>query len=357
MGDEINIRAGHFLDEQRGAIAAAVTDAHYAANPELERRYGARGREKCLQDAGYHLAYLSEALTSAVPAFFADYVVWARWMLESRGVPASDLVANLGVLRATLDECVPEDLRKLYREYIELGIDSLARAASAYPSYLVPDAELGELARSYVNALLRGERHVASRLVLDAVASGVSVRSIYLNVFQCAQHEIGRLWQLNKLSVAQEHYCTAATQLIMSQLYDRIFSTVRNGRVMVATCVAENMHEIGARMVADFFEMEGWDTYYLGANAPTASIVQTIVDRRADLLAVSATMTWHVRSVASLIHAVRDAEQCRGVAVLVGGYPFNAAEGLWREIGADGFAANAEEALRVADELLGGAQR
>ena len=80
-----------------------------------------------------------------------------------------------------------------------------------------------------------------------------------------------RYWQMNRLTVAQEHYCTAATQMIMSQLYPYIFEGERNGRVLVATCVAENLHEIGVRMVTDFFEMDGWDTFYLGANVPTAS--------------------------------------------------------------------------------------
>ena len=66
--------------------------------------------------------------------------------------------------------------------------------------------------------------------------------------------------------MAQEHYCTAATQLIMSQLYPYIFTTGKNGRVLVGTCVSGDLHEIGVRMVSDFFEMEGWDTFYL---APT----------------------------------------------------------------------------------------
>ena len=42
---------------------------------------------------------------------------------------------------------------------------------------------------------------------------------------------------------------------------------------MVATCIGGELHEIGIRMVADFFEMEGWDTYYLGANTPADAVV------------------------------------------------------------------------------------
>jgi signal transduction histidine kinase len=40
----------------------------------------------------------------------------------------------------------------------------------------------------------------------------------------------------------------------------------------------------GARMVADFFELDGWDTYFLGANTPTDSILRAVEERRADIL-------------------------------------------------------------------------
>ena len=107
-------------------------------------------------------------------------------------------------------------------------------------------------------------------------------------------------------------------------------------------------------MVADFFEMEGWDTYYLGANTPTESILLTIAERGADVLAISATMTFHVRRVEELIARVR--KQSKPIAVLAGGYPFNISSGLWQKVGADGYAGNAEEALTAADGLLGGSR-
>ena len=50
----------------------------------------------------------------------------------------------------------------------------------------------------------------------------------------------------------------------------------------------------GDRMVADFFEMDGWDTYFLGANTPAESVLRTADERRADVLAVSCTMTFHI---------------------------------------------------------------
>lgn len=341
------------IDRERGTLAEKITARHYELQPELAARYGERGRAKCLQDAHYHLSYLSEAVAASLPSLFADYVAWAKVMLEARNVPSEDLARNLEVMRDTLREQMPAEVSAVTDEYILSGVERLPRLPSELPSLINDDEPFAPLARQYLDALLRGERHVASRLILDAVEDGADVKDIYLHVFQRTQHEIGRLWQMNQMSVAQEHYCTAATQLVMSQLYPRIFATERRGLTLVATCVSGDLHEIGVRMISDFFEMEGWDTFYVGANAPTPSVIQTLVERKADVLAVSATITSHVRHVAELIAAVRASEACEGVKILVGGYPFNVAPELWRQVGADACAHSAPESVALAERLVG----
>jgi methanogenic corrinoid protein MtbC1 len=105
-------------------------------------------------------------------------------------------------------------------------------------------------------------------------------------------------------------------------------------------------------MVSDFFEMAGWDTYYMGANTPTESILQTIEAREVDVLGISATMTFHVRVVADLIERVRASELGRDTRILVGGYPFNIAPDLWQQIGADGTAHDAQQAVDLANRLV-----
>ncbi|WP_051140488.1 cobalamin B12-binding domain-containing protein [Azospirillum brasilense] len=174
---------------------------------------------------------------------------------------------------------------------------------------------------------------------------------LYLHVFQPALREIGRLWQTRAITVAHEHFATAATQAIMGQLYPAIFAAERRGLSMVATCVGGEQHEIGIRMVADFFEMAGWDSHYLGANTPADSVVRSVRERGARVLAVSATITAHVGRVAALIAAVR-AEPGEPPHVLVGGYPFNLVPDLWKTVGADAFAPGAEEAVAIAERLI-----
>ena len=152
--------------------------------------------------------------------------------------------------------------------------------------------------------------------------------------------------------MAQEHFVTAATQLIMSQLYPHIFASDRVGRTMVATGVTDDLHEIGVRMVCDFFEMEGWDTYYLGANMPAEAVVAAASERDADLVAISVTLGVHLDRVRETVRAVREDPATSATKIMVGGLPFILDEKLWQDVGADGYAIDAAGAVKTGQKLV-----
>jgi len=171
-------------------------------------------------------------------------------------------------------------------------------------------------------------------------------------VLAATQHEIGRLWALGQLSVAQEHYCTAVSQAIMATLAERAFRSPRNGEAMLAACVEGNLHEFGLRVVADFFEMAGWKTVYLGAGLPHDGLAEAVAATRASVVGLSASLDIHVRALESTIRALRADERTERVAILVGGHPFNADPALWRHVGADGHAPDAGNAVQEALGIL-----
>jgi methanogenic corrinoid protein MtbC1 len=195
------------------------------------------------------------------------------------------------------------------------------------------------------------DKAAAEALIVEKVRKGTPVRDVYLHVFQPVQWEVGRKWQENEISVGMEHYITAATQGIMARLYEFIFNPTGNGRSMVATNVSGDLHDLGIRMVADFFEMEGWNTYYLGANTPQESILRMIRETNAELLAISATLPLNLPRVKRLISYIRKEIPSRELRIIVGGKSFNAAQKLWRKVGADGYASNADMALREINRL------
>jgi len=322
-------------------LAREIAEIHFARRPELRDRYGARGLAHCAQDAAYHLQYLEQSLRLDNTQLFADYVRWAKIMLEARRVPVDDLIANLDIVAEVVSRDVPAA-----RSMIDTAIRSLNA-----PAQQEGDQPHAELAGAYLQAILSGERNVAGTMIKDAIARGVSLRDVYLHVFQPAQHEIGRRWQRNEIGIADEHLATAITQVIMAQLYPLLFSGPRRSRTFVGACVGGELHEIGARMVADFFEMDGWNTYYLGANTPLEGIVKVICERNASVAGISVTISYNLAAVEKVIRDIRKDARCNSTKIIVGGYPFRIAPDLWKTIGADGYAADAQEAIELAERL------
>jgi len=318
-------------------------------------RYGERGIEHLQRDMGQHLRRLVDALAAGEVALFTEYMDWVRTLLTSRGVLDRDLIKGVEIMRDAVVAKIDGVYAEQAREYISAAIDRL----HAYPDAGPPSdgqSPLAELADAYLAALLAADQRRAIRLVVNAVdTGGVAVRDLYLHVFQRTQHEIGQLWHTNQISVGQEHYCTAATQVAMAQLYPRILGvgSPTHERVFVGVCVQEELHELGVRMVCDFLEMAGWRTYYYGASMPDESVARAVREHSANVLGVSATMMAHVDRAKSLIETVRAANADGGLGVLAGGRPFLVAPRLRVYVGADAVARDAAEAVAEAARVAG----
>ncbi len=340
---------------RKNELARAVLQCRRDRTPDLPRHIEAEGQNVAVRDHRQHFAYLHEALRSADAAVFTNYVEWLRGRFENLSLPAGTLEEMLICMRQACREGLKPDLAAVYAPLFDAGLQVARTPHDTINTFIPDDTPLAGLAHAYLDALLNGDRRTAARLVLDAVQNGEPIKAIYLNVFQRSQLEVGRLWYQNKVSVAQEHYCSAATQMIMAQLYPYIFAAPKIGRCLVAACVGGELHEIGIRMVADFFELEGWDTYYLGANTPKAGLLQALEDQLPDLLALSATMPLHRRTLGDLIAAVR--AQMPALKIMVGGYTLNTDAVLWRQLGADGHAADAQSALALGRRLTADTRR
>src|ERR1051325_10872771 len=99
MTADLNRTVAHRIDAERRRLSQAIVARQYELMPELAQKYGEHGREKCLQDAEFHLSYLAESVASSLPSLFSDYVAWAKIMLAGRGIAASDLALNLECIR------------------------------------------------------------------------------------------------------------------------------------------------------------------------------------------------------------------------------------------------------------------
>jgi hypothetical protein len=118
-------RASARLLEEKDALARAVTDALYAERPGLLARYGAVGRQRCLEDLRYTLEHLSPAVDLGQPAMFADYVRWLDGLLRARAVDTAEVVRSLQLLDALLGERLPADEAAAVQPALRAGLAAL----------------------------------------------------------------------------------------------------------------------------------------------------------------------------------------------------------------------------------------
>jgi len=74
-------------------------------------------------------------------------------------------------------------------------------------------------------------------------------------------------------------------------------------------------------------------------------------ERRSDVVAISATMTFNIPHVVDIVRALRE-KVTHPLRLLVGGYAFNLSPELWKKIGADGYASDADTAILAAERII-----
>ena len=335
------------IEGQATTIASRVIKIQLSQQPDLQLRC-----RQFQQELVRMFLVLAQAIAAEQPLFLEDYVAWAKVWLHGIDLPISDFAEALEIGRQILSHQLTEEQTTIVNNYFHAGTSNLAIAAMELPGYITADNPYCQLAQNYLQTLLNGRRKDAYVAILQAFESGTAIADIYLYVFQPCLYEIGRLWQMNKISVAQNHFFSAATQLIMSQFYPHFLSSNNPELRLIAACISGNLHEIGIRMVADIMEMQGWDTHYIGASPTNDSIIEMVIANKAQMLAVSATLVEQLAMVENLITAVRAHPQCRQVKIIVGGRPFNLAPDLWRQLEADGTAVDAKATVALAQKLM-----
>jgi len=344
--------AARLLEASASAYAAYAANLLLERRPEIEERFEAGGFHSWKAHLTQRVLELAAAVAEGEPALFVSRIGWSRKAFLARDVPEEDLRASLECLGDVLREELPAPARRVPCDFVDRGLEVFSQRVTSLGEGLNPDNPQERLALAYLRAALEGETRQAIHLVIDAVDDGLGIAEAYLDVLLPAQREIGRLWHLAEAGVAEEHAVTATTGRAMSILCHRAAARSSNGKTVISAAVAGNGHDVGVRVVSDFFEMAGWRCVCLGADVPPADVASAVGFFEASLVMLSAVLSTQLKAARATIEAVRGLEG-RDVKVMVGGMAFADAPDLWRRLGADGYAATATEAVAVGERLAG----
>src|SRR6056297_1272651 len=122
------------------------------------------------------------------------------------------------------------------------------------------------------------------------------------------------------------------------------------GGLVVIGTVDEDIHNIGKNILVTMLKANGFDVVDLGVEIPNEEFVEAVREEEPDILGMSALMTMTMDHQEEVIELLEEQGLRSDVKVMVGGAPTSEE---WRdEIGADGYADNADAAVELATDLL-----
>ena len=172
----------------------------------------------------------------------------------------------------------------------------------------------------FLNALLHGDRRSAVTVARKYAGSHNMIKFFYDNIVKSSLYRVGELWEYNSITVAAEHLATSISESIMNDLYENVIADNRVPYKVVLGCVENEQHQVGVKMVADIFEMHGWDTFFLGAGIPISELIDYASGVNPDVIALSLTIYSHLTGLEKMIVAIH--QYWPHIPIIVGGQAF-----------------------------------
>jgi len=217
-----------------------------------------------------------------------------------------------------------------------------------------------ELLARYLEPLLRGDRKGCRSVIEEALQSGIPANSVYINIVWPVMVEIEKLSKDGRISPVEEHLATRVNRNIVDQLQNKLPRRQTKNKRIVICCAQEELQELGAQMMADLFESDGWDVKFLGGGLTNDDILAFVNENGPDILLIYGTTPKQAPDIRRLIDTIKSINAWPEMRIMVSGGLFNRAEGLWQEMEADLYAETAIEAIEVAsndENIINGAQR
>ena len=204
-----------------------------------------------------------------------------------------------------------------------------------------------ELFKQYLEHLFLGRRCEARELMFAALDRGTTASRLLMHIIWPAMEQVEHLYREDRISRIIEHMAARINRMVADQLHGFLARKPKSGKRMVVVSGHGETEELGAQIIADMFEGEGWTVWLLGAGVPNDEILQFAGEVRPDILCVFGTGPSGVPEVRQLVELIRGVGICDDMQVLVAGGVFNRADGLAEEVKADLFAPDIMEVMQT----------
>jgi corrinoid protein of di/trimethylamine methyltransferase len=203
-------------------------------------------------------------------------------------------------------------------------------------------------------SVIDGEVEDAERLAQEGLDAGIPATDILDNGFVKGIEEVGDLFGRGEFflpELVQGAEAMKAAVAVLQPALDASGGARAALGTAIAGTVSGDIHEIGKTIVCSMLSAAGFTVTDLGCDVPIETFVAKVKDEKPDLLLLSALLTTTMPNQQKTIEALKAAGLRDSVKVMIGGAPTTRA---WAdEIGADGYAEDAIEAVAAAKAILG----
>jgi 5-methyltetrahydrofolate--homocysteine methyltransferase len=202
------------------------------------------------------------------------------------------------------------------------------------------------------NAILEGNVTEAKDGVQSALEADLEPGVILADGMIAAMKEVGRRFEEGDYFVPEMLIAARAMQAGMALLKPHLVqSNVKSAGSVAIGTVKGDLHDIGKNLVALMLEGAGFEVKDLGVDVPPEKFIEAISTGGVDILAFSALLTTTMPNMKTTVEAIREAGLRDKVKIIIGGAPVT--EDYARQIGADGYSADASRAVSLAQALMG----
>ncbi len=199
-------------------------------------------------------------------------------------------------------------------------------------------------------AVLKGNKNGIAKLTKRALDAGEDAQNLLNEALLPGINLVGEYFEQKKYFLPQLIASAEAMKNAIEILEEKLAvgTTSDNMPVVVIATVEGDIHDIGKNLVAMMLKNYGFRVIDLGKDVPKEEIVQRAIDENADIIALSALMTTTMQRMKDVVVSVK--EKGLKTKVMIGGAVTTPE--FMKEIGADGYAKDAAEAVKVAKSLL-----
>ena len=194
------------------------------------------------------------------------------------------------------------------------------------------DEEIGDLCREYLN-----EGYDPEEAIFNGLIKGMN--------------EVGRLFEEEEYFISDLLICSDAMYNGIDVLKEKIESYGENNLATAVIGVVEgDTHDIGKNLVKLMLEVNGFKMIDLGKDVPAEKFVDEAIKNKAQFIMMSTLMTTTMANMKKVIDILNERNIRDQFIVMVGGGPVS--ESFAKDIGADAYSENANEAVKVAKSLI-----